>query len=187
MTTAAAETARAAIKAAVAEGVTPHALSVMVAEEGGWTNAPSVIAIEVRHSGRTTQMTGLKIGAVSATELKYVDGRWVVAANFYSPGIGTLWAQGLERFIRRLPYPVLIGRHPIRDYRLVAEGFKQMGVEVVPPISGCPSIRLARNGEFPVALSEVPAFLNVLAITPTTIRAHASPLEGKDARFLLPL
>ena len=174
---AATDAVREAVRAAIRAGVTAHSLSIVVAEEGSWLHVPAIVAISIRHSGRATQMQGIRIGACNAIELRYVDGRWTTAASFYSPMIGAYWVQGLEKFIRRLSNPIIVGRHPARDYRLMAYGFAQQSHYAAPPMMGCPSHKLSKNGEFPAELTEVPSFLNVMAITPQFILARAAPLD----------
>lgn len=179
---AATDAVREAVRTAIRTGVTAHSLSIVVAEEGGWPHVPAIVAISIRHSGRATQMQGIQIGACNAIELRYVDGRWATAASFYSPMIGAYWVQGLEKFIRRLPNPIIVGRHPARDYRLLACGFAQQSHNAAPPIMGCSSHKLSKNGAFPAEMTEVPSFLNVMAITPQYILARAAPLGATSSK-----
>lgn len=171
------DTVRRAVQDALRVGVTTHALTVVLAEESGWKLAPAIIAMEIRACGRATTIRGIEIGQITATELRYVDCRWVVAATFYSPQIGGYWVEGIEKFIRRLSRPILVGKRPIRDYDLIKTAFAAQGVGAVPQIWACPSSRLAKNGEFPAVFAEIPSFLNVLAVTPTKIRELATPLK----------
>lgn len=171
------DTVRRAVQDALKAGVSTHELTVVLAEESGWKLAPAIIAMELRACGRSTSNKGIQIGQITATELRYVDCRWVVASTFYSPQIGGYWVEGIERFIRRLSQPIVVGKRPIRDYEIIKRAFATQGVGAVPQLWACPSHRLASNGEFPAVFSEIPSFLNVLAVTPTKIRQLATLME----------
>lgn len=160
------EGVRAAIKVALANGVTPTDILDEVAVQSSYNHCPRIIGLGLTCVGSKTSIVGIKISSCTAHEIVYVDQRWCTGRKFFSYCFEIDWAARLETFLRKCgPRPVIISRHGAnRDKLLLAKAFEQAGIFASPVVAGCSSV--AQNHAFPEDVDEIPSFLNVLGITP---------------------
>ena len=181
------EHVRVAVREALDAGVSPNDLALILASESGWDASPSVITLSLRIRGRSTQLDGIKYVDCTMHQLKYVNLRWSVAASFYTPCLANSdWLPRVEAFIRRLVSPIILSRHPARDYMILEHAFLQSSRACVPA-RGCSAGRLSVNGLFPEILEEVPSYLNVLNVTPVNIADASIVFEPKDPGSVRPI
>ena len=160
-----------ALADALAGGVTGEELIDEVARLCGFCRCPRVIAMGLRFIGRSTQFKGVTLTQCCASELVYVDGRWVAGKSFFSL-CGAGWAERFEFFLRQRGNPIIVSRHGAsRDKQLIAEAFAKEHIMCSPISAGCSSF--APNSAFPDDPDEIPSFLNVLNVTPADIVAAA--------------
>ena len=163
------EAVRGAIARALADGVSSSDIFDELAVQSQFRNCPRVVGLKLGCVGRRTSITGIKVSTCVAHELVYVDQRWCKGREFYSPCFEVDWAARLELFLRKIsPKPVIISRHGRdRDKVLLAHAFLDAGIFHSPIVAGCSS--LAHNQAFPTNVDEIPSFLNVLQVTPSTL------------------
>lgn len=161
-----------AIQNAIKSGITGEQIINEVATLCCFDQCPKIVAVALKTIGRDTQFNGITLSHCTATELVYVNARWVPGKSFFSicePG----WARRFERFLRTMGHPIIISRHgKTRDRRIIADAMKKEHIMASPISAGCAS--LAKNAAFPHDIDEIPSFLNVLNITPHQIICAAA-------------